>query len=36
MVDMERLVGNYTFDPEISSGKMVFLCGPRQVGKTTF
>jgi predicted AAA+ superfamily ATPase len=33
---MERLVGNYIFDPEISSGKMIFLTGPRQIGKTTF
>jgi len=33
---MERLVGRYIFDPEISAGKMVFLTGPRQVGKTTF
>jgi len=32
---MERLVGKYLFDPEISAGKMVFLTGPRQVGKTT-
>jgi predicted AAA+ superfamily ATPase len=36
MVDMERLVGKYIFDPEISAGKMVFLSGPRQVGKTTY
>jgi uncharacterized protein len=36
MVNMERLVGKYIFDPEISAGKMVFLTGPRQVGKTTF
>jgi len=33
---MERLVGKYIFDPEISAGKMIFLTGPRQVGKTTF
>ena len=33
---MERLVEKYIFDPEISAGKMIFLCGPRQVGKTTF
>jgi predicted AAA+ superfamily ATPase len=33
---MERLVGKYMFDTEISAGKMVFLTGPRQVGKTTF
>jgi predicted AAA+ superfamily ATPase len=33
---MERLVGKYIFDPEISAGKMVFLTGPRQVGKTTY
>ncbi|HSB05678.1 MAG TPA: ATP-binding protein [Thermodesulfobacteriota bacterium] len=33
---MERLVGKYIFDPEISAGKMLFLTGPRQVGKTTF
>lgn len=33
---MERLVGKYLFDPEISAGKMILLSGPRQVGKTTF
>ncbi len=33
---MERLVEKYIFDPEISAGKMIFLTGPRQVGKTTF
>jgi hypothetical protein len=36
MADMQRLVGRYIFDPEISTGKMIFLSGPRQVGKTTF
>jgi len=33
---MKRLVERYIFDPEISAGKMIFLTGPRQVGKTTF
>jgi len=33
---MERLVSEYIFDPEINAGKMIFLTGPRQVGKTTF
>jgi len=33
---MERWVGKYIFDPEITAGKMIFLSGPRQVGKTTF
>lgn len=33
---MERLVGTYIFDPEMNAGKMVFLTGPRQIGKTTF
>ena len=33
---MKRLVEEYIFDPEISAGKMIFLTGPRQVGKTTF
>jgi predicted AAA+ superfamily ATPase len=33
---MERLLGSYLFDPELISGKMIFLTGPRQVGKTTF
>jgi hypothetical protein len=33
---MERLVGTYIFDPELTAGKMIFLSGPRQVGKTTF
>ncbi len=35
-VIMQRFVENYIFDPEISAGKMIFLTGPRQVGKTTF
>ncbi|MDP2855239.1 MAG: ATP-binding protein [Smithellaceae bacterium] len=33
---MERLVATYLFDPEITADKMIFLTGPRQVGKTTF
>jgi predicted AAA+ superfamily ATPase len=32
---MERLVEKYIFDPEMNAGKMIFLTGPRQVGKTT-
>jgi hypothetical protein len=36
MVTMERLVGKYIFDPEISAGKMIFLYGPRQVPGTLF
>lgn len=36
MVAMERLIGDYIFDPEITAGKMILLTGPRQVGKTTF
>ncbi|MFH1490918.1 MAG: ATP-binding protein [Pseudomonadota bacterium] len=33
---MERLIGQYIFDPEITAGKMIFVSGPRQIGKTTF
>lgn len=33
---IERQVGAYVWDPEITPGKMVFLSGPRQVGKTAF
>jgi uncharacterized protein len=33
---MERLINKYLFDPEMNAGKMIFLTGPRQVGKTTF
>jgi len=33
---MERLVQKYIFDPEMNAGRMIFLTGPRQVGKTTF
>jgi len=33
---MERMVGTYIFDPEMTANKMIFLTGPRQVGKTTF
>lgn len=36
MVSMERLLKSYLFDPELVAGKMIFLTGPRQVGKTTF
>jgi len=36
MVTMERIVGTYIFDPEMTANKMIFLTGPRQVGKTTF
>ncbi len=30
------MVGTYLFDPEMTANKMIFLTGPRQVGKTTF
>jgi len=33
---MERIIGKYLFDPEMTANKMIFLAGPRQVGKTTF
>jgi predicted AAA+ superfamily ATPase len=33
---MERMIGKYIFDPEMTANKMIFLTGPRQVGKTTF
>lgn len=33
---MERLIGGYIFDQEMVGGKMIFLTGPRQIGKTTF
>jgi len=36
IVSMERLIAKYIFDPEITEGKMIFLTGPRQIGKTTF
>jgi len=28
-----RIVGKYLFDPEMTADKMIFLTGPRQVGK---
>jgi predicted AAA+ superfamily ATPase len=31
-----RQVDQYIWDPELAAGKMVFLSGPRQVGKTTY
>jgi predicted AAA+ superfamily ATPase len=31
-----RLISTYIFDREMNAGKMIFLTGPRQVGKTTF
>jgi predicted AAA+ superfamily ATPase len=33
---MRRLISEYIFDQEMNAGKMIFLTGPRQVGKTTF
>ncbi|MEA2081745.1 MAG: ATP-binding protein [Elusimicrobiota bacterium] len=33
---MERIQKTYIWDKNISWGKMIFLSGPRQVGKTTF
>ena len=33
---MKRIVGEYIFDPEMTTHKMIFLNGPRQVGKTIF
>jgi len=33
---MKRIIGTYIFDPEMTSEKMIFITGPRQVGKTTF
>ncbi len=33
---MKRTQSLYLFDSEINAGKMIFLSGPRQVGKTTF
>jgi predicted AAA+ superfamily ATPase len=31
---MNRLQSSSLFDPEVNAGKMIFLSGPRQVGKT--
>ncbi|MCX8111377.1 MAG: AAA family ATPase [Syntrophorhabdaceae bacterium] len=31
-----RIARDYIFDPEINTDKMIFLTGPRQIGKTTF
>jgi len=36
MINMERIVGKYIFDAEMTANKMIFVTGPRQVGKTTF
>lgn len=33
---MERTQSFYLFDPDVNAGKMIFLSGPRQVGKTFF
>jgi len=33
---MKRVHSQYIFSPDINAGKMVFLSGPRQIGKTTF
>ena len=33
---MERAQRKYLFDEKVHAGKMLFLSGPRQVGKTTF
>lgn len=36
IISMERMVGKYIFDAEMTTNKMIFLTGPRQIGKTTF
>lgn len=33
---MKRILGLYIFKEKVNAGKMIFLSGPRQVGKTTF
>ncbi len=33
---MERVQSSYLFDPDVNANKMIFLSGPRQIGKTTF
>lgn len=33
---MKRIQSTYIFDESINNNKMIFLSGPRQVGKTTF
>ena len=33
---MKRSQSLYIFNPEVNAQKMIFLSGPRQVGKTTF
>lgn len=33
---MKRIQTFYIFDPVLNAGKMIFLFGPRQIGKTTF
>lgn len=33
---MRRMLEHFLFDPRLQAGKMIFLSGPRQVGKTTF
>lgn len=33
---MERVQSLYLFDPDVNANKMIFLSGPRQIGKTTF
>ena len=33
---MKRIQSDYIFNPDVNAGKMIFLSGPRQVGKTTF
>lgn len=33
---MKRVQSLYIFNPDVNAGKMIFLFGPRQVGKTTF
>jgi len=33
---MKRIQSLYLFDPDVNANKMIFLSGPRQIGKTTF
>jgi predicted AAA+ superfamily ATPase len=33
---MKRIQSQYLFELEINADKIIFLTGPRQIGKTTF
>ena len=35
LMEIRNVVGQWALDPHFLHGRMSFICGPRQIGKTT-